>query len=205
MEREALAEIVVHQKSGTIVIQPADKVSGICILDRKDYVDEAQRQLNANLVFDDQEPKKYYKKVDQESIQQQYDEIKRTLEEGVKKNYFTKTFAKQMLPPKPKSGSFYLLPKVHKEFENIPKVRPIIPGCGSNTERILWFCDQGLKEKVKETLPIQSKPVSIDLKSMYTNIPIQEGLDAFREELEKSLRIEMIKPFQQTFISNYSS
>ena len=71
MEREALAEIVVHQKSGTIVIQPADKVSGICILDRKDYVDEAQRQLNANLVFDDQEPKKYYKKVDQESIQQQ--------------------------------------------------------------------------------------------------------------------------------------
>ena len=36
----------------------------------------------------------------------------------------------------------------------------------------------------EETLPIQSKPVSIDLKSMYTNIPIQEGLDAFREELE---------------------
>ena len=39
---------------------------------------------------------------------------------------------------------------MHKQYETIPKGRPIIPGGGSNTERISWFCDQALKEKVKE-------------------------------------------------------
>ena len=112
-----------------------------------------------------------------------------------------------MLPPKPKPGSFYLQPKVHKPYERIPKGRPIVPGCGSNTELISWFCDQSLKEKVKETesfvqdtpdilryflklneegtLPDNAKPVTIDVKSMYTNIPIEEGLEAFKEELDK--------------------
>ena len=71
---------------------------------------------------------------------------------------------------------------------------------------ISWFCDQSVKEKVKPkdsyiedtpdilrffeelneggTLPADAKPVTIDLKSMYTNIPIEEGIAAFEEELE---------------------
>ena len=68
--------------------------------------------------------------------------------EGVRKKYITKEFAKLMLPEKPKSGSFYLLPKIHKNFDKTPKGRPIIPGCGSNTELISWFCDHSVKEKV---------------------------------------------------------
>jgi hypothetical protein len=112
-----------------------------------------------------------------------------------------------MLPNKPKSGTFSLLPKVHKKFDRIPKCRPIISGCGSNTEMISWFCDQALKAKVKEQdsfiedtpdilryfenlnengeVPPNAKPITIDLKSMYSNIPIDEGLKAFEEELDK--------------------
>ena len=44
-ERDALAELIAHQKSGSIVIQPADKGSGSCILDRVDYENEAKGQL----------------------------------------------------------------------------------------------------------------------------------------------------------------
>ena len=88
--------------------------------------------------------------ISQDNIKKQYDEIKATLDEGVKKGYFSKQFAKQMLPVKPKGGTFYLLPKVHKKFDKIPKGRPIISGSGSNTEMISWFCDQVLKEKVKD-------------------------------------------------------
>ena len=114
-EREALKELVDLQKSGDIVIQPADKGSGICILDRKDYISEAERQLNDTLDCDDGTQREYYKKVSQDKIKEQYDEIREVLDEGVKKNYITKDFAKLMLPEKPKPGTFYLLPKVHKK------------------------------------------------------------------------------------------
>ena len=195
------------QKSGDIVIQPADKGSGICILDREDYIGEAERQLNDTLACEDGTQKHYYKKISQDKIKEQYDEIKEVLEEGIKNKYITKEFAKLMIPTKPKSGTFYMLPKVHKKFDKIPKGRPIISGSGSNTELISWFCDQSLKEAVKrkdsyvedtpdilrffekindeENLPENSKPIAIDIKSMYSNIPIDEGMEAFKEELEK--------------------
>ena len=89
------------------------------------------------------------KAVSQDKIKEQYDQIKEVLDEGVKKNYITKDFAKLMLPGKPKPGTFYLLPKVHKKYDRIPKGRPIVSGSGSNTELISWFCDQSVKEAVK--------------------------------------------------------
>ena len=48
-ELDALEELIKLQKDGKIVIQPGDKNCGICILDRKDYIDEANRQLNDTL------------------------------------------------------------------------------------------------------------------------------------------------------------
>ena len=37
----------------------------------------------------------------------------------------------------------------------------------------------------KDSLPKDCKPISLDLKSMYTNIPLEEGIEAFRIELDK--------------------
>ena len=97
--------------------------------------------------------------------------------------------------------------KIHKKFMRIPKGRPIIAACGSNTERISWLLDNVAKDSVKkldsfiedtpdllrkfeeinknENLPPSAKPYSIDIKSFYTNILLNEGIEAFREELEK--------------------
>ena len=61
-EREALDELLALQKAGSIAIQPADKGSGICILDRKDYEAEAYRQLKDTLEKDG-EKSNYYKNV----------------------------------------------------------------------------------------------------------------------------------------------
>ena len=33
-------------------------------------------------------------------------------------------------------------------------------------------------------IPGNAKPISIDIKSMYSNIPLEEGLDAFEEALD---------------------
>ena len=120
-EREALEELVELQKSGAIVIQPADKGSGICILNREDYVNEANRQLNDTLVCEDGNQMKYYKKVSQETIKLQFSQIKEVLDEGVKKDYITKEFARLLTPPKPKPGTFYLLPKVQKSINHLIK------------------------------------------------------------------------------------
>ena len=94
---------------------------------------------------------------------------------------------------------------MHKQFETIPKGRPIIAACGSNTERISWLLDSIAKTSVKnlesyiedtpdllryfeevnkeENLPAGSKPYSIDIKSFYTNITLDEGIKAFEETL----------------------
>ena len=105
-ETEALEELITLQKAGKLVIQPADKGSGICIYDRR--------------------------KNNEGSFQ--------TDERHIKwrswKKYISKDLAKNLLPKLPKAGAFYLQGKVHKEFENIPKGRPFIPGGGTNTEHI---------------------------------------------------------------------
>ena len=121
LEREALGELIALQKVGKIVIQPADKGSGICVFNREDYEAEAKRQLDDTLVNEHGQKKNYYKKVTEKTIKDQYNLIKDTLEEGVKEKYITKDFAKSLLPKKPKAGTFYLLAKVHKEYTNIPK------------------------------------------------------------------------------------
>ena len=111
------------------------------------------------------------------------------------------------MPEKAKASNLYLLPKVHKQYMRIPKGRPIIAGCGSNTERISWFLDNLAKKAVKKLdsfvedtpdilrkfqqinekgeLPPNAKPYAIDIKSFYTNIILHEGLDAFKDTLEE--------------------
>ena len=36
-----------------------------------------------------------------------------------------------------------------------------------------------------KSLPANYKPIALDLKSMYSNIPTEEGIEAFRQELDK--------------------
>ena len=191
-EWEALNWLNSLQKEGPIVIQPADKNGGICVLDRKDYIEEATRQLNDTLATENNVDERYQEKSNEKKVMDQYKEIKKIIDEGIEEGYFSKDFGKKLLPVKPKASNLYLLPKIHKKFVKIPKGRPIIAGCGSNTERISWLLDDIAKDSVKkldsyiedtpdllkkfeeinknENLPEGSKPYSIDIKSFYTNI-----------------------------------
>ena len=91
-----------------------------------------------------------FKKSSEKAVNQQFKVIQKTIEEGVELGYFSKEFGKQLLPEKPKPSKLYLLPKVHKKYNRIPKGRPIIAACGSNTERILWLLDNLAKEEVRK-------------------------------------------------------
>ena len=205
-EKEALEELKHLQEIGSIVLQPADKNAGICVMNRTDYIKEAERQLTDTYVDADGVTKNYYQKVDPKEVDRQYKEVKAVLDEGLHQEYISKKDYNVLLPPKPKPSKLYLLPKIHKPYDGFPKCRPIVSGSGCNTERISWFCDNIVKEDVKKLdsyiedtpdllrkineinekgdIPENAKPISIDIKSMFSNIPLEEGLDAFKEVLE---------------------
>lgn len=104
-------------------------------------------------------------------------------------------------PEYPRISLFYILPKIHKE--NIPG-RPIVSSINSLTEHIsefLTLCIQPITENlnsyIKDTKHFLQKVitqpkvqkntllVSIDVKSLYTNIPHKEGIHACLHFIKK--------------------
>ena len=96
-----------------------------------------------------------------------------------------------LTPNPPRIPIFYTLTKIHKPT---PVGRPIISGCDGPTERISAFVDrliQPIAQKqdsyLKDTtdflnfiestkLPKNTVLVSMDVTSLYTNIPQEEGV-----------------------------
>ena len=206
-EIKAMEELQILQDEGKIVMQPADKNAGICVMNRSDYINEAERQLNDTYQDADDNTCHYYEKVSPQEINQQFNEVKNVIDEGLQLGYISEDLHKKLIPPKPQASKLYLLPKIHKEYEDFPKCRPIIASSGCNTERISWFVDQIVKDDVKSIesfiedtpdllrkiidinergdVPDGTMPIAIDIKGMYTNIPLDEGLAAFRDCLDK--------------------
>ncbi len=98
----------------------------------------------------------------------------------------------------PRTQQMYFLKKIHK---SPTAVRPICSGCGGPTEKISKLVDHYIKPFVpqiksyirdsghlieileKTTLPKNCCIGTIDIKSMYTNIPHEEGIKAIRNRL----------------------
>ena len=98
-----------------------------------------------------------------------------------------------------KPGRFYILPKIHKTGNS---GRPIVSSNSHPTERISQFVDyhinplvSSLDSHIKDTtdflnklsnlgtLPSNAMLVTLDVSSLYTNIPHNEGIDACRHFL----------------------
>ena len=87
---------------------------------------------------------------------------------------------------------FRMLPKIHKD--GIPG-RPTVSSCGAPTERIssqsigqkstIYTKDTTdlLKSKLVGKVPPGSLLITLDVRSLYTNIPHAEGIEACRELL----------------------
>ena len=173
-------------------------------MDRSLYVDECNRQL-----YDT----KYY--------QQQPSDLTNKIQERVKK-YTTSLHKENLIDvetlkyltsnPNPKAGRFYILPKIHKQGN---PGRPIISSSGHPSEKISEFVDYHLKplvqilpSHIKDTthfllqlhqlgpLPDNALLVTLDVSSLYTNIPHNKGIDDSRHFLStrqnKSLPTERI-------------
>ena len=104
-----------------------------------------------------------------------------------------------LIQSNPKPGRFYILPKIHKTGN---PGRPIVSSNSHPSERISQFVDHHLKPLVHTThsfikdtthflnklghlghLPENASLVTLDVSSLYTNIPHNEGIDACRHFL----------------------
>ena len=174
----------------TIVIKKADKSNTIVVMDKNKYTEEINRQLNNET---------YYKKVDENRHETSKQNIKNCVEEikhhnaGIERHF-------DMFPSTIRTPQFYILPKTHKEFDdNLPlgfPGRPIVSAYNSSTENISKYLDsilnpyvQCLSSYVKDTTDFISKVkniklekdsyfVTMDVSSLYTNIPHNDGIDA---------------------------
>ena len=179
-ERIALRDLI---KNPHIVINKADKGSTIVVEDRDEYISNAMLHLNDPIV---------YKPLDEdisptlkESIM---DKLRLLRNNGLLKQPWFE-FCK---PPKQiRTSRLYFLKKIH---ENPMGIRPIVSSCDSITEPISQFVDRWLQPHVKnlpsylkdsteflnpiETtkLPHNCLLASIDVSSLYTNIPHEDGI-----------------------------
>ena len=181
-----------------IIIKPADKGSGVVVMDRQQYVDEAMRQLTNRT---------NYETLDSDPTGNFCKEIQETLDDMRDNNHLSKKAHKFLSPTNCVTTRFYLLPKVHKPG-NLG--RHIISSNGSPTKHISLFVDSFLKPLVprissymymyihdtpdflRRILGIQHQVPStaiigtFDVSSLYTNIPHDEGIDACSKNLAES-------------------
>ena len=185
-EKEAIADLT---NDPTIIAKKADKGSAIVIMNRNDYIEEAERQLSDT---------DFYIRQNSDMTKHHSDTIREFLTEMLENEEIDQKIFDSLNPTEPRTSRFYFLPKIHKK---IVKGRPIISGNGCPTEMISAFVDDHLKEfvqkmpsYVKDTSDFIKKVesyqhdsdyylVTMDVSSLYTNIPNDEGITAVRRTL----------------------
>ena len=175
-----------------IIIKKADKGSNIVIMDKTDYVKEVHRQLN---------DKNYYRKLTHDTSDLYRAQANMIITDMFANKEITEKTYKYLCDGGTKTSIFYILPKIHKRREN-PPGRPIVSSINCPTEKISQLIDivlrpyaQKGKSFVKDTPDLIKKLkdikldendwlFSMDVQSLYTNIPHEEGLEVVRQAIK---------------------
>ena len=141
-ERKALNNL---KERDDVIFTKADKGGAVVIWDTKDYIEEAEQQLNNE---------RFYRKLNYCPTEEHSRLISNTLDEFANNNELSKDIADDLKPVNATTPRFYLLPKMHKEGN---PGRPVVNSVNSHTSKISKFVDhhiqplaQGLKSYVKD-------------------------------------------------------
>ena len=197
-EQESIAKL---KSNPDIVIKSADKGSATVIMNKTQYIGEAERQLNNS---------KYYIKLEEPIHQKSVTEIHSILGEMCFKKFITKDQLKYFKgPTEYRPRTFYLLPKIHKKVDSwphpgMPEGRPIVSDVDSETYRISQLIDHFLnplatdhpsyiKNSFEFCNKIRNKQINQnyllvtgDITSLYTNMNIERMLKCVKEAFQKT-------------------
>ena len=169
-----------------IIIKKADKGSVFVIQNHSDYITEGLRQLSDHNFYRLQEENLIH--IHNTLISDQEDRM------VLSKEISQKT-ADYLILETTHTSNFYLLPKIHKN-KIPPPGRPIVSANGCPSERISQFVDHFIQPLVQKLpsylrdsyhlinilrdlrLPENAILASLDITSLYTNIPNHEGIQA---------------------------
>ena len=179
------------KKRDDIIIKPADKGSAVVVMAREHYISEAERPLNDS---------NFYTPLDHDPTLENAKQVSDVVGEMLTEGHISEKNYNHLLVDQPKAGRFYLLPKIHKAGN---PGRPIVSANGHPTEKISEFVDlhlqphvQNLPSYLQDTtdffrkqdslgpLPADTLLVSMDVTSLYTNLPPQDGIQACEEVWE---------------------
>ena len=188
-----------------MVIRQADK-GGAFVVWRTDlYIAEANRQLA---------DQRFYQKIPSDATQSSQQEVKTFINTSIENNQLPPS-ATNLIVENPRTSKFYLLPKIHKPGN---PGRPIVSACSCPTELLAVYLDhvtapfvRSLDSYVKDTTHMlnildsflfsdvsrQRSVFTMDIKSLYTVIPNDEGLRALQHYLDMR---EIIEPPTDTLL-----
>jgi hypothetical protein len=186
-EKSALQSL---RSNSDLVIKPADKGGATVVWRKYLYLREANRQLSDT---------NSYHPLPEDPTSDQQSLISDTIHDLIKEKELP-PIATNLLQDDPRSARLYLLPKIHKP--NNPG-RPVVSNSNCPTEIISRYLDNILAPIV-QTLPTYIKDTthalnifnqyhftgqqrhifSMDVKALYTSIPINDGLIALRHFLD---------------------
>ena len=115
-----------------IVIRPADKGSGIVVMDAETYFGSLQEEVN--------DPSTY-RSTARDQTQAVYKKVKTLADKLLKKGYIGKHLHKYLIPTRPRAGHLQGNPKLHKEGHPL---RAIVSGRGHATEGIAELAEKEL-------------------------------------------------------------
>jgi hypothetical protein len=204
-EHQALAEL---QQATQIVIKPADKGSAVVIQNREDYTSEGLRQLSDT---------NFYEETETDLTMHHNSMVHELVQTLMDQGEISKKCHRYLCIDRPKTPELYLLPKIHKNKIPVPG-RPIVSANNSPTERTSQLADFFLQPLVHKTrsyikdttdfinhienlpsLNADSLLCTIDVSSLYTNIPNDEGISACRDILRK-FRPSTDRPHNESII-----
>ena len=165
VERKCISDLA---NDTSIVIKKADKGGTIVIQNRRDYITEGEPQLSDG---------KFYAEPDHDPTTEHNIKIKTQLDAMFKSGEITKKTRDFLYLENPRTPKLYLLPKVHKKHF----LRPIVAKGKSYIEDTTDFINK--LSNIEDTNE-ESLLVSLDVNSLYTNIPNKEGAEATYEALE---------------------
>ena len=191
LTKEEYKSIKLLRNHPDIIIKPADKGSAIVIQDKEYYVKEGERQLHNDYFYEETE-----NDLTGEVIHRVNLHVNNTLQRG----QISQNTSKYLTTDIDRTQQFYLLPKIHKDINKWPG-RPIVSSSGGPTEKISQFVDHFIGPLVPlsesyirdsthminilNNLNISPDTLfcTLDITSLYTNIPHKEGTQAIKEFL----------------------